>query len=501
MAIKYETLYWSIFCSLSIITIVDRFTTNVWSMGIDNPSFDGPWSVKVFDICARVSGRLTIVTTNIMFLTMCKVLGNIIAENAPKWVIIDDIQETHKKIHSIVGKYFIGIPILIHVWSILLPWAFGVNLKIFSTRPNGTPFYLKETNEVNLAHNDIYRLILMSGIFMIIIPISLSRLRRHNYSFCKILHIFGGLMFAIDLLRMKSHPHSHVFNTPVVFIWLIDRFIGHYFYRVHKVSIVKKIDIDENYAVVLLKYPNTISQKCNIGDKYLYSFETAREYAHCFTTFQHFEIPEISYDRSSCSKHNIRRRDNQLVNIPLDNYQSIDSISERWDTGIILRKYRDEWTDRILNKDTLISYGSYRSIYSTILENIDKPLVLIGTGAGGGYLLDFLREIVQKDIITQSVKIIYSTRSLRLFQFMNDLFSKFGDINNVTIELYLTSNSHLISDIESGINIKRIDFDCFIKNLDKTSNIYFCGSNGIHCKLVKLCKKYHLVFKKAHIIN
>lgn len=494
-SIKYETFYWIIFYSLSIITIVDRFTMNLWSMGIDNPPFDGPWTVRVFDIVARASGRLTIITTNVMFLTQCRVIANIIAEYAPRWLIIDDIQETHKKIHSQVGKYWVAIPILLHVWSILLPWVFGVNLKVFSTRPKGTPFY--DNNEVNLAHNDIYRLILMTLLFAVIIPLSLSRLRHQRYNLCRILHVFGGLMFTIDLLRMPSHPHSHVFNTPIVVIWVMDRIISHYFYKVHTVDIVKKINLDEKYAIVLLKYPKKMD--IGVGDKFLYSFEKAREYAHCFTTFQQFDIPELSYNRPSCSRHVIQMNNNHLVNVSLGD-NALDSIAEKWDTGIIVHKYSQEWTETLMHKDTLVSYGAYKSIYSTIPDNFDKPLVLIGTGAGGGYLLDCLRYIFDNGNIPKSVKIIYSTRSLPLFQFMNDIFSKYDGIPSVSIETYLTSNDHLETDPEYGINLSRIDLDGTLERVNMKSLVYFCGSDCIHTKLTEICRKYRLKFKKSHII-
>ena len=109
--VKYEYLFWIIFILITTFTIIDRFLWNFWSMGIDNKSFNGHFSIEFFDICARVTGRLVLVTTNVLFLTQCKVCANILMENKPKWLIIDDINKIHNKIHTIVGKYFMGIPI------------------------------------------------------------------------------------------------------------------------------------------------------------------------------------------------------------------------------------------------------------------------------------------------------------------------------------------------------------------------------------------------------
>ena len=72
--IQYQHFLWSIIILLSSFTILDRFVWNLWSMGIDNPAFEGPFSVKFFDICARISGRLILVSTNVLFYTQCKKL-------------------------------------------------------------------------------------------------------------------------------------------------------------------------------------------------------------------------------------------------------------------------------------------------------------------------------------------------------------------------------------------------------------------------------------------
>ena len=79
--VKYETVLWTLHATVTILAIVDRFTTNFWprqsftigggSAGNDRmDSFkEGPWSVVVYDILSRVSGRFSIVTFNFMLIT------------------------------------------------------------------------------------------------------------------------------------------------------------------------------------------------------------------------------------------------------------------------------------------------------------------------------------------------------------------------------------------------------------------------------------------------
>ena len=77
---KYEHVLWTIHVLVTILAIIDRFTTNVsprqsfrigrGTAGNDSMGSlkEGPWSVAVYDILARVSGRYSIVTFNFMLI-------------------------------------------------------------------------------------------------------------------------------------------------------------------------------------------------------------------------------------------------------------------------------------------------------------------------------------------------------------------------------------------------------------------------------------------------
>jgi len=89
--IKYEHALWTLHSIITVLAIVDRFTTNYWprqsfqvgqgSAGNDRMiGFkEGPWSVIAYDVLARLSGRFSIVVFNFMLISRyvcCELLHN-----------------------------------------------------------------------------------------------------------------------------------------------------------------------------------------------------------------------------------------------------------------------------------------------------------------------------------------------------------------------------------------------------------------------------------------
>jgi len=78
---KYEHALWTLHGIITVLAIVDRFTSNYWprqSFQIGkgyagNDRMDGfkegPWSVVVYDVLARISGRFSIVVFNFMLIS------------------------------------------------------------------------------------------------------------------------------------------------------------------------------------------------------------------------------------------------------------------------------------------------------------------------------------------------------------------------------------------------------------------------------------------------
>ena len=524
--IQYQHFLWSIIILLTSFTILDRFVWNLWSMGIDNPAFKGTWTVVFFDICARVSGRLILVSTNVLFYTQCKVCANFLMDHHPKWLFIGDINQIHNSIHIWTGKWLMGLPILIHVWSIFLPFVFGINLVVMEERPEGLPFF--HNNTVNLVYNDIYRLILMTILFCFLFPLSLSRFGKiRSYTITSFIHIFAALMFTIDLLRMPSHPHAHVFNTPVVFMWIIDKILGIYFYRNGDGIISKKIRLDKDYMILLLNIPNYTRK---FGDCYWLNLKQLKtQLSHPFTTFNNYGKEMIhqmeNYEELSNINHKfyLERNEDSKDEFQRQNTISVSSekINKKWNIGILMKVYQKKksncwispgWTqyvstENVQENDNLQYYGPYRSDYSN-LNNIDElpPLILSSSGAGVSYILDFYNYIISNDIeLKNRVDIYFTCRSISLFQFITDILCK-KQIHNFHVNAHITSKDDEVKynpsekDIESDrkMAIGRVSFDEIIKDCSNNTEVYFCGSPFLQQKISKFCSKYSIKLRKGH---
>lgn len=527
---KYERLFWFSYITLTIYTIIDRFTFNLWPLGIDNDYFDGHWTIKIFDYCARITGRLTITSTNVLFMTQCHICANWLIDHKPTWLEIDDIREIHKSIHIKIGKYGIGIPILIHVWSILLPAVFGINLKIMSTRPimsNGNQLPFSHNGVVNLTYNDVYRLVLMSVLFLIIFPYSLSKFaRKYSYSMATWIHLLAAFMYTIDLLRMPSHPHAHIFNTPVVFLWIVDRLVGIYFYRAGTGKIINKIKIDDDYYILLVELPQNYIRK--IGDCYWFKTINNIELGHPFTSF--FDYDKKGYKHYTKDKNEsflghkfyVKRNENTRdefvrhdteqsisINVEKNNNYIIGIIMQVHDIKRVFTK-RVGWTKQMSenNKILLKYYGPYRTDYRDLMKHNLQPLILIGSGSGAGYIIDYYNYIKHSGIeLKYKVIIYYTSRSIALMQLVSDIICH-KKIENLEINIHLTSNNIIYdnqnlegeqNDVDLYIN--RVEFENVLSNVIPETEVYFCGAPSLYRYIKKICNKNKLKMHNGHVFQ
>lgn len=91
--IRYETLVWLVYGAITVLAIADRFSTNLWprqvfriGRGTAGSDFTdglkaGPWSVKFYDIVARVSGRYSILALNLLLFTAMKTTESFLSES------------------------------------------------------------------------------------------------------------------------------------------------------------------------------------------------------------------------------------------------------------------------------------------------------------------------------------------------------------------------------------------------------------------------------------
>jgi hypothetical protein len=289
---------------VTILAVVDRFTTNLSPRqsfardyefcrknGDPNKSFcgndfycdgdffclkPGPTSVKVFDALSRISGRIIITSTSILFLTMCHSLFNILATSPyPTFLqpymsmrlppILYNYKNDNTYVHSIAGTVT-AVCTVIHVWSLFLPSMFDGDFKNVLVHPGdvgesvplplqvslGTSQISTENNEARWGYDDIWRLVWMSLMFVLLFPLSRSvRFVLYKYwNFAMWLHVAVGLGYFFDSFRRRSHPHVWIYNVPFVAMYLIDRIMQITCYLYEAGTSAKIYMLDEQYAVI-----------------------------------------------------------------------------------------------------------------------------------------------------------------------------------------------------------------------------------------------------------
>ncbi|CAM9357300.1 unnamed protein product, partial [Ascophyllum nodosum] len=191
----------------------------------------GPWSVKVFDFIARASARLIISTTSLMFLTMCHGTWNYLSEVEIFRPFLYRWRNDNRWLHT-VGGWTMGIWIVVHVWSLMLPWlADGYkNVKVGGDLewPLQVPLPGGNIDAQNrLARwglDDIWRIFWMTLVFGALMPLSRSAWAlKKNYSLAMWLHMALGAGVFFDSWRRRTHPHVWFLNTPVVLWYLADK--------------------------------------------------------------------------------------------------------------------------------------------------------------------------------------------------------------------------------------------------------------------------------------
>jgi len=544
----YFWFMWGQILFFTFITVLDRYTFNLWPLWVDSagPTIPGNWSATVFTIVSWVSSRMMLVSCAYIFLLQNNVFWNWFSEHSPNWLYVGDILKTNHDIHYYLGVYFIGIPVVLHVWTIIIPAGVFNNMKLYTSwmRPkNGVTnidFWDGDNNLFNLAMNDVYRIFSTSLAFFILFPISMSKkCRKICFNKTMWIHLIAATIFTVDLIRMKSHPHCWFFNVPFIFWWMLDRAYGVYCYRRMDAKIVKKINIDNQYIILFVDVPDKIAKLKNIGDVFHLSYKNCEkkfEKSHVFTTFQNYNIDnnknifetehiKNKFDVNLQSNNNEDSQDNYYVNrkhtSSIFDDETDASGNNEWKIGFVMRVFDDHdkcfdkrktWTKHMLNRlindnnDILTCYGPYRSEYRHLLsfnKNIQYPLILIATGAGCSYIIDFYNYILKNNIkLHYKVYFYFSTNSIKLYQWFTNITCKIP-INNLFINAHLTKKINIHYDNSKSINnyiekrelyIGRMSFDDILNNADPNTHVYICGSPSLQNTVKKICKRKNLLF-------
>ena len=200
-----------------------------------------------------------------------------------------------------------------------------------------------------------------------------------------------------------------------------------------------------------------------------------------------------------------------------------------WNLGIVMQVHPDHtdcyhrktWTSKLQKLDArhcagLRAFGPYRSEYR-ILEGSpgqrvypSTPIVLIGTGAGCSFLLDFYFYVIGNDIALQNkVTIYFSTRSIGMFQWFTDITCH-REYDNLYVNAHLTSNDNITyhrkpSTIQKqksrDSKIGRMNMEQILDTASCDTHIYYCGSPSIQNIVRKLCQDRNLMYHAGHSFN
>eukprot|EP01084_Bolivina_argentea_P209811 357313_1 len=517
--IDYRLFNWILIFVITALTVIDRYTWMSYAMGVNGSIPDGAdWSVTLFYIVAQVSGRMMLVSSSYIMLFENDVFWNWFYEKYLqnqskwyfKWIRIQNIKEQHSHLHYYIGIFFIGIPVVLHVWTIIFAAVFPQNDITFlpswkRADKYGEKIAFYANGMLTLGWNDTERLIVTSLCFFILFPYSMiSVLQKRNWSVAMYLHIIAAAMYMIDLIRINSHPHTWVFNVPFIFWWMCDRIYGIFVYRRCVANLISKVVLDKNeYVILYLRVNNEIKSLSSIGDIfYLNVLDCGWDRSHPFTIFynhnfvssmiqqQHIEDAthkshKFSFRPKQTSQANksadsfkdshseifINRQlttastasqDNIIHAHDDDNKYNLNDINESndvkesndWNVGVILKVHenhngaccdtRKTWTNKILNSETRFHagfrcWGPYRSDYN-LLNNIQfinaHPLVLLSTGAGCGYMIDFYNYFTSENILLPNkVEYYFSTASIGMFQWFTNITCK-KSINNFHVSAH-----------------------------------------------------------------
>lgn len=425
--IHYETLVWFVFGILTVLAVVDRFTLNVWpretysiGAGIAASDFkdglkDGPWTVQFYDIVARVSGRYSIIALNLLLFTMMRSTASWLSESwfGKRLVDFSNIAEANLRLHKWNGITLV-VMTLVHVWSILLPAVFnGWRAQVLSgsfewilseRKPQGFKDVNVLTKTVSLQVDDVFRIVEMTLLLAILIPLSIRWLGTRWHLGIHV-HRFIAVIYFIDIVRRHTHPHSWILNTPFFVLWLIDHFADKYWRR-HKPDMYR-LQLSEDY---ILLFWNQDIRSNTVGPKYYLKLRDSSllEHAHTFTGFE--------------------------------NRCGIDLVDGRsWSACLLVRVYHNRRRPRLGKKDKyshtkrvaeatnmdIYTWGPFNGSMSEIVRlHLQSPqaLTLVAGGSAAGYIIDAIQQH-GADRYTP-LTVLYTCRDAALFQWMTNLVRK-----------------------------------------------------------------------------
>lgn len=433
--LNYEALVWLIYGSVTMFFVLDRFFWNVWPretyrIGAGSAGSDfkdglkrGPWSVQVYDIIARASGRYTIIALNLVLFTMMHSFQAWLSESwlARRGVIdFTNAKAANRRLHIWNG---VGIVVLTlaHVWTILLPclthgWSAQVVLGSFewplSERgPKGFKDANTNTRTMSLQGDDVYRIVEMTLLLAILLPLS-YRWFKTKYHVAIHLHNTIQVLYFIDIVRRHTHPHSWILNTPFFVAWIVDSAVGFYWRRQNSPLVTRKV-LSDDYILLYWKQDKQLD---TIGPKYYLRLRSSSilERAHVFTAFEN-RCAGVNLDQdrehrwSVClliRVYNKARR----IRTPKQ-----DKVSHTY--GLMQQNSNEN--DQQLDID-LLTWGPFMGdMCEAVMHNIrtGASSTVIASGSAAGYMIDALQQYVAHSC-TGRLTLLYTTADMGVYEWV-----------------------------------------------------------------------------------
>jgi len=488
--LSYELFMWTWFVILSVLAIYDRFDWNVWprqqfSIGSGSAGSDrlegyklGPWSVVLYDVVARISGRYSILCYNFLLLTRMKSLEDFLSGSFVSKYILDctNMVNANIRLHTSNG-IALCVLTLLHVWSILFPCIFhGYSATVVPGKfewplSERTPTKCKvedfdgcwpgdanpDLKQMGLQVDDVFRMVEMTVFLAILMPLSVKWLSTHWHAAIQ-LHRIINIVYFVDIVRRHSHPHSWILNTPMFVLYLIDKTLYSDYWHRNNNPNVKKHIISKDFMVLYFKSSMGITN--TVGPDYALRLKDSSffEEKHVFTCFE------------NRSKTNLGNE--------VDNND--------WTVGVVIRVFRREritavltdkvsHTQRIFDDekcDILVTGPRQGEMSETIRYALGaddtSPVVIIGAGSAINFIIDTLQycSINNNAVRRTNVALLYSTRDLDLFEWAHEALSslvylcenkdiKFKLTLACTSELEKVLSSRTIETIEAKRNALR----------------------------------------------
>jgi len=425
--ISFFRIHLGFWILLSLYYIIDRFYWQFNLITVNGNLYD-LWdeypAVTVFKVYCAISGRFIIIAQNALFVTSCNGIWNWhLVPFLEKFFYIGDWHQENYSIHRGFG-IMIGIATLLHIFFVFLPPVFhDTDVRVGAMRPGR--FFAEKENVMNLGFNDMVRIFSCSAYFLLLFPISLNFACLPNGGLQQLIHIGTAILYAWDNLRITSHPHSHIWNTPFVILYLIDA-VYVWWGQTAIAEIVYVSEWNEKIELVLFKGSADNHTHHNICDiMYLSPYKRGscnmiQDWSHKYTVFYNrmdWDLLEwtskFAIQRNQDSQVHIEQNENWELDLLKDGGES-NRHNRTWDFGIFMDVHALNCYARMMRTESFSSAlatggtgllvnakGPFTSGYRNIAlrdELCNEGVLVVAGGSGMALIVDTVLYILSSKI-------------------------------------------------------------------------------------------------------